>query len=73
LEERSHDCVPEGSNSAQYLFPPNEAQAWAWYEKAVQAGEPNALARFAEKEEHAALAAENPETRNAHLLEAFGY
>jgi len=47
--------------------------AWIWYERGADVGEPNALARFAERDESSALAENNPSRRNAILLRAFGY
>jgi eukaryotic-like serine/threonine-protein kinase len=52
-------------------FRPDAAQAWVWYQRGADLGEPNALARFAEREESAALAATDPSRRNAELLQAF--
>ena len=49
----------------------NAAQAWLWYQKAADAGEPNALARFAESDETRALAQSDPSMKNAELLNAF--
>ncbi len=46
-------------------------KAWSWYQKGVDAGEPNALARFAEREEKNELAQTDPLKRNAQLLQAF--
>jgi WD40 repeat protein len=47
------------------------AKAWSWYQKAAGVGEPNALARFAEREEKSALSQTVPSERNARLLRAF--
>ena len=63
----------QAENSTGYLVAPDEARAWLWYQKGVEVGEPNALARFAQKEDGAALAAENSANRDAHLLQAFKY
>jgi WD40 repeat protein len=46
-----------------YLLAPDPTRAWAWYRKAADAGEPNALARFAQRAQ-----SDNPD-----LLEAFQY
>jgi eukaryotic-like serine/threonine-protein kinase len=58
-------------NSASVALQPDHAQAWKWYQRGADAGEPNALARLAEREENAALAATDPSNRNAELLQAF--
>jgi eukaryotic-like serine/threonine-protein kinase len=47
------------------------SKAWSWYQKGADAGEPNALARFAERDEREALANANPLVRNKQLLQAF--
>jgi TPR repeat protein len=46
-------------------------KAWSWYQRGADAGEPNALARFAERDERNALAPTDPLKRNAELLQAF--
>ncbi|MGB6307633.1 MAG: protein kinase [Steroidobacteraceae bacterium] len=50
---------------------PSAGEAWLWYRRGADAGEPNALARFAQREEMAALEASDSSTRNAQLLRAF--
>ena len=45
-------------------------QAWSWYQKGADVGEPNALARFAERAESSALTAD-PINGNGLLLQAF--
>jgi WD40 repeat protein len=50
---------------------PDASQAWRWYREGAAAGEPNALARFAEREESSALGEADARKRNALLLEAF--
>jgi WD40 repeat protein len=52
-------------------FPPDPAKAWDWYQKGASVGEPNAIARFAERDERSALAETDSTKRNAHLLHAF--
>jgi TPR repeat protein len=47
------------------------AEAWLWYQKGVDVGEPNALVRFAERDERNALTEADPSRRNALLLHAF--
>jgi WD40 repeat protein/TPR repeat protein len=58
-------------NSASVAFQPDASQAWFWYQQGADAGEPNALARYAERSENAALNAADPSKRNAQLLQAF--
>jgi hypothetical protein len=58
-------------NFASVSFQPDASEAWLWYRLGADAGEPNALARFAEREESTALAATEPAVRNAELLQAF--
>jgi TPR repeat protein len=47
------------------------AKAWFWYQKGADAGEPSALARFAERDEDIALAENSITKRNSLLLQAF--
>jgi TPR repeat protein len=49
------------------------SKAWRWYRLGADAGEPNALARFAEREESDALGATDPSDRNARLLKALSF
>jgi TPR repeat protein len=52
-------------------FRQDKVQAWVWYQHGADLGEPSALARLAEREENAALAATDPSQRNAAILKAF--
>jgi len=54
-----------------YALAPDATQAWSWYQEAADAGEPHALARFAERYDDAALAADNAASRATALLTAF--
>jgi Tol biopolymer transport system component len=54
-----------------YVLAPDATRAWAWFQRGADAGEPNALARFAEKFADAAASADSEATRNAQLLESF--
>jgi WD40 repeat protein/serine/threonine protein kinase/TPR repeat protein len=58
-------------DTAAGVFDAETAKAWSWYQKGVDAGEPNALARFAERDERDALSHTDPLQRNAELLRAF--
>ncbi len=52
----------------------DEALAWEWYRRGADAGEPHALARFAERDETRALGETDSTRRNALLLAALtGY
>lgn len=57
--------------SALSAFHPDSSTAWQWYQRGADAGEPNALARFAEREERNALAETDSAKRTALLLQAF--
>jgi TPR repeat protein len=47
------------NKNGTYVLAPDAAHAWLWYQEAADAGEPNALARFGERYDDAALAADN--------------
>jgi TPR repeat protein len=49
------------------------SKAWRWYRQGADAGEPKALARFAEREESEGLGAADPSDRNVQLLKAFTF
>jgi TPR repeat protein len=53
--------------------PPDLSKASFYYRKGADAGEPNALARFAELDEKTAIAESDPQKRDALLLQAFSY
>ena len=61
------------SGKAGFLLPPDHARAWVWYAKAAGAGEPHALARFAERADGEAFAEQGAARKSAHLLESFKY
>jgi eukaryotic-like serine/threonine-protein kinase len=46
-------------------------EAWRWYQKGADVGEPNSLARFAERDERNSLAEADPSMRDALLLQSF--
>ncbi len=60
-------------NNNEYVLVPDETRAWFWYQKASDAGEPNALARFAARADGAAFSEENAAKRNSYWLESFRY
>ena len=49
----------------------DRSKAWFWYQKGVDAGEPNALARFAERDEISAVTENSLPKKDALLLKAF--
>jgi TPR repeat protein len=72
------DGVPIAAYSLGHFYetgvtgsPPNLAKAWEWYQTGADAGEPTALARFAERAERQALAESDPQKSTALLLHAF--
>jgi TPR repeat protein len=50
-----------------------DSQAWEWYQRAAEAGQPEALARLAEREEAQAAESETPAQRDPVLLDAFAH
>ena len=59
------------ANTAAGAFETDTPKAWSWYQKGADAGEPHALARFAERNENDALTTADPAKRHAQLLQAF--
>jgi TPR repeat protein len=59
------------ADAAAGVFNTDTAKTWSWYQKGADASEPNALARFAERDETQALAQTDSLKRNAQLLHAF--
>jgi WD40 repeat protein/serine/threonine protein kinase len=62
-----------GAPGAAVRFQPDPAQAWAWYQKGADAGEPTALARFGERDEQSSLTAQDPAKARPLLLSAFRF
>jgi WD40 repeat protein len=60
-------------NDRDPLLNPDSARAWAWYQRAADAGEARALARFAARAEDAAVSEDDAAKRNALLLDSFKY
>jgi WD40 repeat protein/serine/threonine protein kinase len=52
---------------------PDSARAQEWFQRAADAGEPNALAHFAAREENAALSSQDEAKKRAHWIGAFKY
>ena len=50
---------------------PDPSKAWSWYRKGADIGEPNALARFGERDDASAVTESSPQKQNALLLKAF--
>jgi len=67
-----HGVSPPGGNG-QYLLAPDTAGAWSWYQKAAAAGEPDALARMAEREDADASSEMDAAKKSAMRLAAFKY
>ena len=65
--------VNRSDKNSEYVLAPDPARAWVWYQKAGDAGEPNALARFAARADGAAFAEENTAKKNSYWLESFKY
>ena len=63
--------ISAGAASSSYMLAPDEVRAWSWYEKGAAAGEPQSLARTAERFDDAALSAGDDATRREKLLAAF--
>ncbi|HEV2702378.1 MAG TPA: protein kinase [Steroidobacteraceae bacterium] len=51
----------------------NDAQAWRWYQRGADIFEPDALARFGQREQQAAQAASDRQVRRRHQLAAFEF
>ena len=58
-------------HSSRYVLVPDEPRAWGWYQRAADAGDPNALGRFAEREADLAYTSTDAEQRKLHLLASF--
>ena len=56
-----------------YLLPPDSAQAWVWYQKAAAAGDPDALARLADRADKSASSAADSPARVRDWLSSFRY
>ncbi len=76
-EQAWKDGVPIAAFELGHLYEhapqPDLSKAWSWYQQGADAGEPNALARFAERADAAALSESDRQKTNADLLEAFRY
>jgi TPR repeat protein len=57
----------------KYALAPEEKRGWLWYQKAADAGEPNALARFGERDDGTAFSMEDLEKRKSFWLSSFKY
>jgi len=65
-----HGVNRTGAN-IEYLFAPDAARASSWYQRAAEAGDPSALAHFAEKAGETASSERAAVNKNAYLLESF--
>ncbi|MGO9946804.1 MAG: hypothetical protein ACLPWG_08170, partial [Steroidobacteraceae bacterium] len=71
---RHYEYGMQGSTAAAAnVRQPEPLKAWYWYQKGADAGEPNALARFAERDEANAITEYDPQKKNADLIDAFRY
>ena len=52
---------------------PDLSKAWFWYKRGADAGEPNALARYAERSEAIAMTEDNAQRKSAELFDAFRF
>ena len=59
------------ADQGKYWLAPDESRAWSWYRKAADAGEPHALARFAERDQAAAFSEQSAEKRRLLWLASF--
>jgi WD40 repeat protein/TPR repeat protein len=64
-----HGVGPVG----KYALAPDEKRAWFWYQKAADAGEPSALARFGERDDGVAFSLAEPVQRKSVWLSSFKY
>jgi hypothetical protein len=53
------------------VLAPDQARAWFWYQKGADAGEPNALARLADRDDSAAFLAESTGKKVSYWLDSF--
>jgi TPR repeat protein len=71
------DGVLIGAADLAHLYesgsPDKKPDAWVWYQKGADAGEPTAMARFAERDERDALIETDNAKRSALLLRAFSH
>ena len=65
--------VSRSGGEGDYLLAQDTTRAWDWYQKGAAVGQPNALARFAERQESAALVEQDAARRTSNLLDAFRY
>ena len=63
--------VPGAAEAAPVARQPDLSKAWSWYRKGADIGEPNALARFGERDDASAVTESSPQKKNALLLKAF--
>jgi TPR repeat protein len=60
-------------HSSPYVLVPDETRAWGWYQRAADEADPNALARYGEREDDLAYAATDAAQRKLHLLASFHF
>jgi WD40 repeat protein len=65
--------VLQAAETSQMALQPDLTKAWDWYRKGSDAGEPNALARFARRSDDAAASESTLPERSALFFDAFRY
>jgi TPR repeat protein len=65
--------VHGSGGAASFALHPDPSKSWFWYQKGAGAGDPYALARFAERDEANALADSSAQSRDALMLQAFRF
>jgi TPR repeat protein len=65
--------VGSSQDKSQQKLAPDVPQAWTWYERGAKAGEPNSLARLADREAAVAFRQSTAAAKNSHLMESFKY
>jgi WD40 repeat protein len=63
--------VPGAAETVPVALQPDLSKAWSWYRKGADIGEPNALARFGERDDASAVTESSAQKRDALLLKAF--
>ncbi len=63
--------VPGAAPTAPVARQSDLSKAWSWYRKGADVGEPNALARFGERDDASAVTENSPQKRAALQLKAF--
>jgi len=70
---RLYEQGAPGTGATTVARQPDWPKAWSWYRKGADIGEPNALARFGERDEASAVTEDAAPKRDALLLNAFSF